>query len=86
MPGEWTLFSDCAWSLACMLLLALVPDRLRRFADLAQDNVRQVLYCMIPAGIVLLMHYYFSRGNTDILCRGCFSLFCRSSGRCMPVN
>ena len=55
-----------------MLLLALVPERLRRFADLAQDNVRQVLYCMIPAGIVLLMHYYFSRGNTDILCRGLF--------------
>ena len=72
MPGEWTLFSDCAWSLGCMLFLALVPERLRRFADLSQDNVRQVLYCMIPAGIVLLMHYYFARGNTDILCRGLF--------------
>ncbi|MBQ4336362.1 MAG: hypothetical protein IJC34_04170 [Lentisphaeria bacterium] len=74
MPGEWKLFSECAWSLACMLLLALVPDRLRRFADLSQENVRHVLYCMIPAGIILLMHYYFARGNTDLLCRGLFFL------------
>lgn len=72
MPGEWTLFSECAWCLACMLFLALVPERLRRFADMAQENVRQVFYCMIPAGIVLLLHYYYSRGNTDLLCRGLF--------------
>lgn len=55
-----------------MVLLALVPDRLRAFADMGQENVRQVFYGMIPAGIVLLMHYYFSRGNTDLLCRGLF--------------
>ncbi len=55
-----------------MLLLALVPDRLRRFADLSQETIRQVLYCMIPAGIILFMHYYFARGNTDLLCRGLF--------------
>ena len=70
--GEWAVFTPMGWALAALALLAFAPDRLRAFCDLSRDAVRQVVYCMIPAAIILLMHYYFSRGNTDLLCRGLY--------------
>ena len=55
--GEWAVFTPMGWTLAALTLLALAPTRLRAFCDLSQNAVRQVVYCMIPAAVILLMHY-----------------------------
>ena len=72
--ADFRLFGHASLALAAILLLALDPERLRRFFLPMRPPVMQVIGIAVPGCIAILLHYYHNQGNPVALLDAIFYL------------
>lgn len=61
--ADFRLFGHASLALAALLLLALDPERLRRFFLPMRPPVMQVIGAAVPGCVAILLHYYHNQGD-----------------------
>jgi len=86
------LFGHPALALAAMLILSFSLPELDRFFRGTGGRSQRVAFFFIPATLAILFHYYYQRGNIDIVLGGLYypavlllgAVHCRQFSRLLP--
>ncbi len=90
---DWVvLFGHPALALTAMLILSFSLPELERFFRGTGGRAQAIAFFVVPATLAIMIHYYFSRGNTDLVLNGLYypavmllgAVHCRQFARLLP--
>ncbi|MGE4564297.1 MAG: O-antigen ligase family protein [Victivallaceae bacterium] len=86
------LFGHPALTLTAMLILSFSLPELERFFRGTGGRAQTIAFFLVPATLAIMIHYYFRRGNVDIILNGLYypvvlllgAVHCRQFARMLP--